>query len=65
MIPDEPGIYVDRWGNVWRKWRDGIFSMLGDRDDQRPDQYAPFVRLVPENQSPDPSPGVTREDGTR
>jgi len=64
MIPDEPGVYMDRWGNVWRKWRDGLFSMVGDRD-QRPDQYAPFVRLFSEHHPPEASLGVTREDGTR
>ena len=48
-VPEEPGIYLDCWGNVWRKWRDGVFALLS-QPEQKPDGYAPFIRMVPERE---------------
>lgn len=46
--PTEVGIYLDKWGNVWRRWADGIFRNIGP-ESLMAEEYAPFQRLVPES----------------
>ncbi|MGR4009173.1 hypothetical protein [Leucobacter sp. 1207-22] len=42
--PTEPGLYLDRLGNVWRLHTDGVFAMSG-RIREGAASYAPFQRL--------------------
>jgi len=43
--PAEPGLYLDRWGNVWHLHQDGVFAM-SSRIRASAARYAPFKRLV-------------------
>ncbi len=45
VTPAEPGLYLDRLGNVWQLYQDGIFSMVS-RIRASAARYAPFKRLV-------------------
>lgn len=44
-IPTQPGYYLDRLGNSWRLWNDGIFAMQADLTAD-PAEYGPWQRLV-------------------
>lgn len=53
-LPKEPGLYLDKYGDVWRVWDDPADGM--DRvpeatatGNQDAPLFAPFTRLVPES----------------
>jgi hypothetical protein len=49
-LPTVPGYYIDRDGDVWRRFDDELIY-LGDwnhLDGIKPENYAPFTRLVAE-----------------
>ena len=49
-LPTVPGFYVDRDGDAWKRF-ESEFIYLGDwnhLDGIKPEHYAPFTRLVPE-----------------
>lgn len=61
VLPTEPGVYEDKYGDIWRKWdkqSDGMDRLVDgvtpNGNPNAPD-YAPFTRLVQER------PGVDRE----
>ncbi|AWY06707.1 hypothetical protein SEA_ZETA1847_73 [Microbacterium phage Zeta1847] len=49
-LPTEPGVYVDRTGDVWRIFAEGeplkCLSTSGDMGDVDPANWAPFTKLV-------------------
>lgn len=60
VLPTEPGHYLDKDGDAWRVYPDGVWLALWsvdpeERQDASPEGYAPFTRLVPER------PQITRE----
>jgi len=59
-LPTEPGHYLDKDGDAWRVYPDGVWLALWsvdpeERQDTSPEDYGPFTRLVPER------PQITRE----
>ncbi|AYD87339.1 hypothetical protein SEA_VALENTINIPUFF_38 [Microbacterium phage ValentiniPuff] len=48
--PLDTGIYLDRMGNVWRKWNDGTFVMLTHPTQPVSPHYAPWQKLVAANE---------------
>ena len=52
-LPTAPGHYLDKDGDAWRVYPDGVWIALWatgpeDRQDASPQGYGPFAHLVPE-----------------